>query len=82
MQFKSTIIEVDEDTRINVKLKTGQETEINAPGPHDLLSTQLEQLLQPIKNTTSEDIVLLEMYQVVFQAMRMRKLHKLQHRRV
>ncbi|RIO62104.1 1-phosphofructokinase, partial [Mammaliicoccus sciuri] len=26
-------VQVDEDTRINVKLKTGEETEINAPGP-------------------------------------------------
>lgn len=32
--IQSNFIEVDEDTRINVKLKTGQETEINAPGPH------------------------------------------------
>ncbi|HAR4626804.1 TPA: 1-phosphofructokinase [Staphylococcus aureus] len=55
--IQSNFIEVDEDTRINVKLKTGQETEINAPGPH-ITSTQFEQLLQQIKNTTSEDIVI------------------------
>ena len=48
MQFNRIFIEVDEDTRINVKLKTGQETEINAPGPH-ITSTQFEQLLQQIK---------------------------------
>lgn len=55
--IQSNFIEVDEDTRINVKLKTGQETEINAPGPHITLA-QFEQLLQQIKNTTSEDIVI------------------------
>ncbi|EZR37962.1 TPA: 1-phosphofructokinase [Staphylococcus aureus] len=55
--IQSNFIEVDEDTRINVKLKTGQETEINAPGPH-ITSAQFEQLLQQIKNTTSEDVVI------------------------
>lgn len=55
--IQSNFIEVDEDTRINVKLKTGQETEINAPSPH-ITSAQFEQLLQQIKNTTSEDIVI------------------------
>ncbi|HDP6087328.1 TPA: 1-phosphofructokinase [Staphylococcus aureus] len=55
--IQSNFIEVDEDTRINVKLKTGQETEINAPGPH-ITSAQFEQLLQQIKNTKSEDIVI------------------------
>ncbi len=55
--IQSNFIEVDEDTRINVKLKTGQETEINAPGPH-ITSKQFEQLLQQIKNTTSDDIVI------------------------
>ncbi|HDF8109061.1 TPA: 1-phosphofructokinase [Staphylococcus aureus] len=55
--IQSNFIEVDEDTRINVKLKTGQETEINAPGPH-ITSAQFEQLLQQIKNTISEDIVI------------------------
>lgn len=55
--IQSNFIEVDEDTRINVKLKTGQETEINAPGPY-ITSAQFEQLLQQIKNTTSEDIVI------------------------
>ncbi|HCY0811481.1 TPA: 1-phosphofructokinase [Staphylococcus aureus] len=55
--IQSNFIEVDEDTRINVKLKTGQETEINATGPH-ITSAQFEQLLQQIKNTTSEDIVI------------------------
>ncbi|CAC6887470.1 1-phosphofructokinase [Staphylococcus aureus] len=55
--IQSNFIEVDEDTRINVKLKTGQETEINATGPH-ITSTQFEQLLQQIKNTTSDDIVI------------------------
>lgn len=56
-EIQSDFIEVDEDTRINVKLKTGQETEINAPGPH-ITSAQFEQLLSRIKNMTSDDIVI------------------------
>ncbi|GKS20544.1 TPA: 1-phosphofructokinase [Staphylococcus argenteus] len=56
-EIQSDFIEVDEDTRINVKLKTGQETEINAPGPH-ITSAQFEQLLSQIKSTTSDDIVI------------------------
>lgn len=49
-------VQVDEDTRINVKLKTGEETEINAPGPQ-ISSTQFEALLSQIKDTTEEDTV-------------------------
>lgn len=56
-EIQADFIEVDEDTRINVKLKTGQETEINAPGPH-ITSAQFEQLLSQIKSTTSDDIVI------------------------
>ncbi|MGY3481579.1 MULTISPECIES: 1-phosphofructokinase [Staphylococcus] len=49
-------IEVDEDTRINVKLKTGDETEINAPGPN-ISQTHFENLLRQLKQTSKEDIV-------------------------
>lgn len=50
-------INVDEDTRINVKLKSGQETEINAPGPK-VTEAQFQALLTQIKNTTKEDTVI------------------------
>ncbi|MBF7017680.1 1-phosphofructokinase [Staphylococcus durrellii] len=50
-------IVVDEDTRINVKLKTENETEINAPGPH-ITEEQLDALLGKIKKTTEQDIVI------------------------
>lgn len=51
-------IVVDEDTRINVKLKTENETEINAPGPH-ITEEQLDALLGKIKKTTEQDIVII-----------------------
>ena len=50
-------VTVDEDTRINVKLKTDNETEINAPGPQ-ITEEQLNTLLEKIKNTTADDIVI------------------------
>ena len=57
-QIKTDFIEVDEDTRINVKLKSGDETEINAPGP-SITDDQFLALLNQIKqNTTKEDTVI------------------------
>lgn len=50
-------IQVDEDTRINVKLKTGSETEINAPGP-SISETQFTALLTQLRNTAKEDTVI------------------------
>jgi len=50
-------IQVDEDTRINVKLKTGDETEINAPGPN-ITNLQFEALLSQIKQTSANDTVI------------------------
>lgn len=50
-------VTVDEDTRINVKLKTDNETEINAPGPQ-ITEEQLNTLLEKIKNTAADDIVI------------------------
>ena len=55
--IKAQFIEVDEDTRINVKLKTGQETEINAPGPN-VTAQQFEDLLDQISKTTESDVVI------------------------
>ena len=48
---------VDEDTRINVKLKTGQETEVNAQGPN-VTDAQFQSLLNQIKETTDKDTVI------------------------
>lgn len=50
--------EVDEDTRINIKLKSDDETEINAPGPH-ITQHHFQDLLHRIAQTTENDIVVL-----------------------
>lgn len=55
--IKTDFIKVDDDTRINVKLKSGDETEINAPGPN-VTAEQFQSLLTQIKQTTSEDTVI------------------------
>ncbi|WP_204180190.1 MULTISPECIES: 1-phosphofructokinase [unclassified Staphylococcus] len=54
--IQTDFIEIDEDTRINVKLKIGDETEINAPGPN-ISQTQFENLLRQLKQTSKKDIV-------------------------
>ncbi|WP_192947441.1 1-phosphofructokinase [Staphylococcus cohnii] len=54
--IQTDFIEIDEDTRINVKLKTGDETEINAPGPN-ISQTQFENLLRQLKQTSKKDVV-------------------------
>lgn len=48
--------QVDEDTRINVKVKSQTETEINAAGPH-ITETQVATLFEQLHVTTAEDIV-------------------------
>ena len=45
-------------TRINVKLKSTQETEINGQGPH-ISDEKLNELYEKIDNLTSEDILVL-----------------------
>ena len=55
--INSNFVQVDEDTRINVKLKSEQETEINAHGPK-ISKEQFQTLLTQIQHTTSEDIVI------------------------
>ncbi|MBY6180791.1 1-phosphofructokinase [Staphylococcus warneri] len=50
-------VQVDEDTRINVKLKTGQETEVNAQGPN-VTEAQFQSLLNQIKETSDKDTVI------------------------
>lgn len=55
-EIPTGFIEVDEDTRINVKLKSGNETEINANGP-TISEDAFQALLSQIKLTTPEDTV-------------------------
>ena len=50
-------VQVEEDTRINVKLKTGQETEVNAQGPN-VTEAQFQSLLNQIKETSDKDTVI------------------------
>lgn len=56
--IETDFTEVNEDTRINIKLKNEQETEINAAGP-SISEAQFQSLLQRIQQTTPEDIVVL-----------------------
>ncbi|HEC2154841.1 TPA: 1-phosphofructokinase [Staphylococcus delphini] len=54
--IQTAFTQVDEDTRINVKLKSQTETEINAAGPH-ITEAQVATLLEQLQATTSDDIV-------------------------
>lgn len=49
-------VEVDQDTRINVKIKADQETEINGPGP-DISSEKLEELKSILSGLSADDTV-------------------------
>lgn len=51
-------IQVSEDTRINIKLKSNEETEINAAGPH-IDSSNLNELFKKIENLKPEDFIVL-----------------------
>lgn len=51
--IKPQFIEIDGTTRINVKLKSTQETEINAAGPH-ISASQYEQLLDYLQKELQE----------------------------
>lgn len=55
--INTNFVRTTEDTRINVKLKTDNETEINAPGP-TITNEQFETLLTQIKHTSAQDIVI------------------------
>ncbi|KXT78838.1 1-phosphofructokinase [Streptococcus sp. DD13] len=54
--IQTNFVTVDQDTRINVKIKADQETEINGNGP-EVTEGQLEQLLNILSNLTSQDVV-------------------------
>jgi 1-phosphofructokinase len=54
----TNFVKVEEDTRINIKLKTGKETEINAKGPV-IHREHFEKLKEIVRSLTAEDIVVL-----------------------
>ncbi|OCA90670.1 1-phosphofructokinase [Bacillus sp. FJAT-27225] len=56
--IKTSFIEVDGETRINVKLRAQEETEINGQGP-SITSNDLETLKNRARRLTSGDILLL-----------------------
>jgi 1-phosphofructokinase len=56
--INTDFVKVDEDTRINIKLKSEKETEINAKGPN-ITEENLEALKGKIRELTSEDILVL-----------------------
>ena len=56
--IKEDFIQVDEDSRINIKLKTGRETEINGLGP--AISTEkMNDLFKKLEGLTVNDILIL-----------------------
>ncbi|PFP26878.1 1-phosphofructokinase [Bacillus sp. AFS073361] len=56
--IETDFVQVDEDTRINVKLKTGQESEINANGP-EITAENFSLLKQKIKKLSADDLLVL-----------------------
>ena len=57
-QIRTDFIPVKEDTRINVKVKTEIETELNAKGPV-ITSDYFSELIEKIQALTSDDILVL-----------------------
>ncbi|MBD1381329.1 1-phosphofructokinase [Metabacillus arenae] len=57
-EIETDFVKVSDDTRINIKLKTGSETEINGKGP-DISKEKLEEFFTVFDQLTNEDIVLL-----------------------
>lgn len=54
--IKTNFVQVSEDTRINVKIKAGEETEINGAGPK-ISNEKLEELKAILAGLSSEDTV-------------------------
>jgi 1-phosphofructokinase len=57
-EIETRFVEVHEDTRINVKLKSNSETEINAKGP-TITETDFNELQEQISTLTSDDTLVL-----------------------
>ncbi|WP_226580408.1 1-phosphofructokinase [Halobacillus litoralis] len=53
-----SFIQTEQNSRINVKLKSGEETEINGPGPEISAAAQ-EQLLKKVNRLSQEDTLVL-----------------------
>lgn len=58
LEIETDFVKVTEDTRINVKLKSEKETEINAKGPN-ITVENFESLKRKIRELSSEDILVL-----------------------
>lgn len=56
--ISSDFVHITGDTRINIKLKHGEETEINGAGPV-IRDTEAEELLQKLAGLNAEDVVIL-----------------------
>ncbi|KAA1042408.1 1-phosphofructokinase [Macrococcus equipercicus] len=56
--IQTAFVNVDGDTRINVKLKGGSETEINAPGP-EVTKAQEAAFLAQLEQLTGDDLVII-----------------------
>ncbi|WP_312472646.1 1-phosphofructokinase [Neobacillus sp.] len=57
-RIATDFVKVKEDTRINIKLKTGQESEINAKGP-SITEHDLQLLMDQIRKLKGEDLIVL-----------------------
>ncbi|GHI00346.1 1-phosphofructokinase [Neobacillus kokaensis] len=58
IDIETDFVEIQDDTRINIKLRTEQETEINAKGP-TVTTDELNSLKSKISALTSEDCLIL-----------------------
>jgi 1-phosphofructokinase len=58
LDIQTEFVRVREDTRINVKLKSEKETEINAKGP-SITAENFEALKNKVRELTSEDLLVL-----------------------
>lgn len=56
--IETNFVKVEEDTRINVKLKSSIETEVNGSGPN-ITSENLDKLFKIIESLTSDDYLVL-----------------------
>ncbi|MER2060990.1 MAG: 1-phosphofructokinase, partial [Niallia sp.] len=57
-KIETDFVKVEEDTRINVKLKADKETELNASGP-TISAEKLQELKDKIASLTSDDLLVL-----------------------
>jgi 1-phosphofructokinase len=56
--IETNFVQIEEDTRINIKLKIGRETEINAKGPA-IHSEHFQKLKEIVRSLTAEDVLVL-----------------------